>query len=62
MPETLWGRRELLKVMSAGAAAGILAGGGRNAAAQEVKWSTGAVNSVVRLPPPRPLPPGSRPR
>ena len=41
MPGTPWGRRELLKVMSAGAAAGLLAGGTRNAAAQQVKWSTG---------------------
>jgi hypothetical protein len=34
-------RRELLKAMSAGAAAGLLAGGARNAAAQQVKWSEG---------------------
>jgi hypothetical protein len=38
---TPWGRRELLKVMSAGAAAGFLPRGTRNAAAQQVKWSTG---------------------
>jgi D-galactarolactone isomerase len=41
MPGTPWGRRELLKVMSTGAVAGLFAGGARNAAAQQVKWSTG---------------------
>jgi hypothetical protein len=32
MPETPWDRRELLKAISAGAAAGFLAGGVRDAA------------------------------
>jgi hypothetical protein len=50
MPKTLWGRRGPLKVMSAGAAAGFLAGGGRNAAAQELKWSTGAEPPKLKAP------------
>ena len=40
-PETPWDRRELLKAISAGAATGFLAGGVRDAAAQQVKWSEG---------------------
>jgi len=41
MPGTSWGRRDLLKVISAGAATGVLGGAARNASAQVVKWSTG---------------------
>ena len=50
MPGTPWGRRELLKVMSAGAAAGLLAGGTRNGAAQQVKWSTGTEPPKLKAP------------
>jgi D-galactarolactone isomerase len=50
MPGTPWGRRELLKVMSAGAAAGFLAGGTRNAAAQQVKWSAGTEPPKLKAP------------
>src|SRR6516164_11020773 len=41
MPKTPWDRRELLKIISAGAATGFLVGGGDHAAAQQVKWSEG---------------------
>ena len=44
----LLGRRELL--MSAGAAAGFLVGGGRNAAAQQVKWSSGTEPPKLKAP------------
>jgi D-galactarolactone isomerase len=50
MPGTLLDRRELLKVMSAAAAAGFLAGGTRNAAAQQVKWSTGTEPPKLKAP------------
>src|SRR5271163_1967278 len=50
MPGTPWGRRELLKVMSAGATAGLLAGAVRNAAAQQVKWSTGTEPPKLKAP------------
>ena len=50
MPETLWGRRELLKVISAGATAGFFAVSGRNVAAQEVKWSTGTEAPKLKAP------------
>jgi predicted TIM-barrel fold metal-dependent hydrolase len=50
MPGTPWGRRELLKVMSAGAAAGLLAGGTRNAVAQQVKWSSGTEAPKLKAP------------
>src|SRR6516162_1127536 len=44
----LLGRRELL--VSAGAAAGFLMGGGRNAAAQQVKWSSGTEPPKLKAP------------
>ena len=44
----LLGRRELL--MSAGAAAGFLVGGGRNAGAQQVKWSSGTEPPKLKAP------------
>jgi D-galactarolactone isomerase len=50
MPGTPWSRRELLKVMSAGAAAGFLAGNTRNAGAQQVKWSTGTEPPKLKAP------------
>jgi len=50
MPGTPWSRRELLKVMSAGAAAGVLAGNTRNAGAQQVKWSTGTEPPKLKAP------------
>ena len=50
MPGTPWARRELLKVISAGAAAGLLAGGARDAAAQQVKWSTGTEPPKLKAP------------
>ena len=50
MPGTLRDRRELLKVMSAGAAAGFLAGRMRDAAAQQVKWSTGTEPPKLKAP------------
>jgi D-galactarolactone isomerase len=50
MPGMPWDRRELLKVMSAGAAAGFLAGHPRNAAAQQVKWSSGAEAPKLKAP------------
>ena len=50
MPETLWGRRELLKVMPAGVAAGFLAGRGRDAAAQQIKWSSGTEPPKLKAP------------
>jgi len=49
MPEMYWDRRELLKAMSVGAAA--LAGGARNAAAQQVKWSEGTEPPKLKAPP-----------
>src|SRR5438105_11361 len=51
MPDTPWDRRELLKAISAGAAAGFLAGGARDAAAQQVKWSEGTEPSKLKAPP-----------
>jgi D-galactarolactone isomerase len=50
MPGTLWGRREFLKVMSAGAAAAFLARSARNVAAQEVKWSAGTEPPKLKAP------------
>jgi D-galactarolactone isomerase len=50
MPGTPWVRRELLKVMSAGAATGFLAGSGRDAWAQPVKWSTGTEPPKLKAP------------
>jgi D-galactarolactone isomerase len=50
MPGTPWNRRDLLRVMSAGAAAGFLAGRPRNAAAQQVKWSTGTEAPKLKAP------------
>ena len=50
MPGTLWDRRELLKVMFAGTALGVLAGGMRDAAAQQVKWSTGTEPPKLKAP------------
>jgi hypothetical protein len=51
VPEMLWDRRELLKALSAGAAAGFLAGGARNAAAQQGKWSGGTEPPKLKAPP-----------
>jgi D-galactarolactone isomerase len=50
MPETRWGRRDLLKAMSAGAATGLFGGATRSAAAQEVKWSTGTEAPKLKAP------------
>ena len=50
MHGTLWARRELLKVMSTGAAAGLLAGGARDALSQQVKWSTGTEPPKLKAP------------
>src|SRR6516165_7296930 len=50
MPEMLWGRRELVKVMSAGAAAGFVVAETRDAAAQPVKWSTGTEPPKLKAP------------
>ena len=51
MPETLWDRRGLLKAISVGAATGFLAGGARDAAAQQVKWSEGTEPPKLKAPP-----------
>ena len=51
MPETPWDRRELLKAISAGAVTGFLAGGARDAAAQQVKWSEGTEPPKLKAPP-----------
>src|SRR5438105_10295487 len=51
MPDTPWDRRELLKAISAGAVAGFLAGGARDAAAQQVKWSEGSEPPKLKAPP-----------
>jgi hypothetical protein len=51
MPETPWDRRELLKAMSAGAVTSFLAGGERDAAAQQVKWSEGTEPPKLKAPP-----------
>src|SRR5277367_1113706 len=50
MPEMPWNRREVLKAISAGAATGFLAGGARNAAAQQVKWSEGTEPPKLKAP------------
>ena len=50
MPGTPWSRRELLKVVSAGATAGFLVECTRNAAAQQVKWSTGSEPPKLKAP------------
>jgi len=50
MHETRWDRRELLKAISAGAATGFLAGSARDAAAQQVKWSSGTEPPKLRAP------------
>jgi hypothetical protein len=46
-----WDRRELMKAMSAVSAAGLLAGGARDAAAQTVKWSEGTEPPKLKAPP-----------
>jgi len=51
MPETRWDRRQLLKAMSVGAATGVLAGGARDAVAQQVKWSEGTEPPKLQAPP-----------
>src|SRR6516164_1449114 len=50
MPGTSWGRRDLLKAMSAGAAIGFLARATLEASAQEVKWSTGTEPPKLKAP------------
>ena len=50
MPGTPWDRRELLRVVSAGAAAGFLTGRPRNAAAQQIKWSSGTEAPKLKAP------------
>jgi hypothetical protein len=50
IPGRPWARRELLKVVSIGAAAGLLAGGARNADAEQVKWSTGTESPKLKAP------------
>ena len=50
MPGTPWDRRDLLRVMSAGAAASFLTGHPRNAEAQEVKWSSGTEAPKLKAP------------
>src|SRR5713101_9366802 len=45
-----WGRRELLITMSAGAAAGIIGPGARDAPAQQVKWSEGTEAPKLKAP------------
>ena len=50
MPAAPWSRRELLKIVSAGAAAGLLAEAARNAVAQQVKWSTGSEPPKLKAP------------
>src|ERR1700732_1686324 len=51
MPETPWDRRGLLQAISVGAATGFLAGGARDAAAQQVKWSEGTEPPKLKAPP-----------
>ena len=50
MPEMSWNRREVLKAITAGAATGFLAGGARNATAQQVKWSEGTDPPKLKAP------------
>ena len=50
MPAAPWSRRELLKIMSAGAAAGLLEEPARKAVAQPVKWSTGTEPPKLKAP------------
>ena len=50
MPEMPWNRREVLKAITAGAATGFLAGGARNATAQQVKWSEGTEPPKLKAP------------
>ena len=51
MAKMPWARRELLKAIAAGAATGFLVGGGRTAAAQQVKWSEGTEPPKLKAPP-----------
>jgi hypothetical protein len=51
MTEMLWGRRGLLKAVSAGAISGLLTGGARNARAHQVKWSEGTEPPKLEAPP-----------
>ena len=51
MPKTPWDRRELLKIISAGAATGFLVGDGHHTAAQQVKWSEGTEPPKLKAPP-----------
>ena len=50
MAASSWGRRDVLKTLSAGAAATILTGGPREAAAQQVKWSEGTEAPKLKAP------------
>src|SRR5712692_4132173 len=50
MAANSWGRRDVLKTISAGAAATIFAGGAREAAAQQVKWSEGTEAPKLKAP------------
>ena len=50
MAASSWGRRDVLKTLSAGAAATILTGGAREAAAQQVKWSEGTEAPKLKAP------------
>ena len=50
MAANSWGRREVLRAVSAGAAAAILTGGVREAAAQQVKWSEGTEAPKLKAP------------
>ena len=50
MAASSWGRRDVLKTLSAGAAATILTGGTREAAAQQVKWSEGTEAPKLKAP------------
>jgi D-galactarolactone isomerase len=50
MAANSWDRREVLRAVSAGAAAAILTGGVREAAAQQVKWSEGTEAPKLKAP------------
>lgn len=50
MTANSWGRRDVLKTLSAGAAATILAGGARAAKGQQVKWSEGTGAPKLKAP------------
>ena len=51
MPGMLLHRRDLMKAISAGAVGAVLAGGQREAAAQQVKWSEGTEAPKLKAPP-----------